>query len=116
METYLEPGGVGVNQFHLIFGGHPGPVAPVSPAVTAGVDGGPPQVLRQLKVSTGHFTDFVVLTPGQWRFHVTATFGRSPPCRSRSPVRSPDRTHRFPVTGRRRRLGRTVSPRPSTPG
>ena len=78
VETYLDPGGVGVNQFHLIFSGTPAQLATVKPEVTATVDGGPAQVLRQFRVSTGHFSDVAVLSPGRWRFHVVGRFGRSP--------------------------------------
>ena len=46
--------------------------------MTASLDGGTAQVLRQLKVSPGHFTDFVVLSRGRWRFHVTGAFGGRP--------------------------------------
>ena len=75
VESYFEPGGVGVNQFHLIFSGTPAQLASTHPLVVAGPVGTSPQTLRQLTVSTGHFTDFVVLTPGTWRFDVTTRFG-----------------------------------------
>jgi heavy metal translocating P-type ATPase len=75
VETYFEPGGVGVNQFHVIFDGPTAAVASVAPTVTAGLVGDRPQVLRQLKLSPGHYTEFVVLTPGHWRFHVQTPFG-----------------------------------------
>jgi hypothetical protein len=78
VESYLDPGGPGVNQFHLIFSGTPAQLATVDPRVMAGPEGVPPVILRQLRVSTGHYTDFVVLTPGQWRFDVTTLFGRTP--------------------------------------
>ncbi len=45
--------------------------------MTAGPVGQPAQVLRQLTVSTGHFTEFVVLTPGTWHFRVATPFGRA---------------------------------------
>jgi cation-transporting ATPase V len=78
VESYLEPGGIGVNRLHLIFSGTPTQLARVDPLVTASVNRGPAGVLRQLVVSPGHFTDFVVLTPGRWTFHVVARFGGSP--------------------------------------
>jgi len=78
VEAYLDPGSVGVNQFHVIFSGTPAQLAAVLPRVTAGQSGAPGTVLRQLKVSAGHYTDFVVLSPGRWAFHVTAEFGGSP--------------------------------------
>jgi len=75
VESYFEPGGVGVNQWHLIFDGTPAQLASTHPLVQAGPDGAPLQTLRQLTVSQGHYTDFVVLTPGNWRFVVTTRFG-----------------------------------------
>jgi heavy metal translocating P-type ATPase len=78
VETYLDPGGTGVNQFHLIFSGTPTQLASVRPDVTASLDGGPPQVLRQLRVGAGHFSEIVVLTPGHWGFHTVARFGDTP--------------------------------------
>jgi len=78
VESYLEPGGIGVNRFHLIFDGTQAQLATVDPLVTAAVDGGSALVLRQLEVSPGHFTEFVVLSPGQWLFRVTTQFGRAP--------------------------------------
>ncbi len=74
-ETYLEPGRVGVNQFHLIFSGNPSDLATVDPVVTAAPAGGTPHLLRQLTVSAGHFSEVVVLTPGTWRFTVDTPFG-----------------------------------------
>jgi soluble P-type ATPase len=78
VESYLEPGGTGVNRFHLIFDGTQAQLATVDPLVTAAVNGGPALVLRQLEVGPGHFTEFVVLSPGRWLFRVTTRFGRSP--------------------------------------
>ncbi len=75
LESYFDPGGVGVNQWHLIFSGTPAQLGSTDPRVTAGPVGEPLQTLRQLKVASGHFTDFVVLTPGHWRFHVTTPWG-----------------------------------------
>jgi soluble P-type ATPase len=75
VETYFDPGSVGVNQWHLIFDGTPAELATVHPLVTASLDRGRANVLRQLKVSTGHYSDIVVLSPGRWRFYVTTSFG-----------------------------------------
>ncbi len=74
---YLDPGGVGVNQFHIIFSGPAADLATVRPLVTASSDGGTSQALRQLRVRTGHYTDFVVLEQGTWAFHVATRFGGS---------------------------------------
>ena len=60
----LRPrGGRGDQKWHLIFTGTAAQLATVHPLVVAGPGGGPLQTLRQLKVSPGHFTDFVVLPP-----------------------------------------------------
>ena len=75
VESYFDPGGVGVNQWHLIFSGTPAQLATVHPLVVAGPEGSRLQTLRQLTVSSGHVTDFVVLSPGTWRFVVTTRFG-----------------------------------------
>ena len=77
-EMYLDPGAVGVNEFHLIFSGSASNLAAAGPRVTARQNGGTPQVLRQLRVSTGHYIDFVVLDQGTWTFHVATRFGGSP--------------------------------------
>jgi heavy metal translocating P-type ATPase len=78
VESYLDPGGIGVNRFHLIFSGTPTQLARVDPLVTRSLNGGPALVMRQLKVSPGHFTDFVVISPGRWVFRTTAGFGDTP--------------------------------------
>jgi heavy metal translocating P-type ATPase len=75
VESYVEPGRPGVNQFHLIFSGSPSDLATVHPVVTAAPDGGTPTTLRQITVSAGHFSEVVVLTPGPWRFAVTTPYG-----------------------------------------
>ena len=75
VESYFDPGGVGVNQWHLIFSGTPGQLATVHPLVVAGPQGTPLQTLRQLDVSSGHFSEIVVLSPGTWHFVVTTRFG-----------------------------------------
>jgi len=75
VETYLDPGRPGVNQFHLIFSGTPADLATVDPVVTAAPAGGSPRALRQLTVAPGHYSEVVVLTPGSWRFAVTTRFG-----------------------------------------
>ncbi len=67
-----------MNQLHLIFSGTPRQVASVDPVVSASVDGGPAQRLRQLRVGAGHFSEIVVLTPGTWHFSVTTPFGAAP--------------------------------------
>jgi heavy metal translocating P-type ATPase len=75
VETYLEPGRPGVNQFHLIFSGTPTDLATVDPVVTAAPSGGSPQALRQLTVGPDHYSEVVVLTPGSWRFDVATRYG-----------------------------------------
>ncbi len=78
VEMYLDPGAVGVNQFHLIFSGSQADLGTVKPLVVASLAGGPPQNLRQLRLAAGHYTDFVLLPPGRSIFHVVARFGGTP--------------------------------------
>jgi soluble P-type ATPase len=73
-EVYLAPGSSGPNEFHLIVPSVPS----VTPRVTAAHDGGGPQRLRQFTLSPGHYVDFVVITPGNWRFSVVTRFGHRP--------------------------------------
>ena len=75
VETYIEPGRAGVNQFHLVFSGTSSDLATVDPVVTAAPVGGSPRALRRLTVGPGHFSEVVVLTPGSWRFAVTTPYG-----------------------------------------
>jgi soluble P-type ATPase len=73
-EVYMAPGSVGPNEFHLIV-----PTVPsVTPRVTAAHDNGEPERLRQFTLSPGHYVDFVVITPGTWRFSVATRFGHRP--------------------------------------
>jgi len=79
-EVYLAPGSTGPNEFHLIMPSVPS----VTPRVTAAHDRGEPQRLRGFTLSPGHYVDFVVITPGTWRFSVA--------------TRVEDRTVTFEVT------------------
>jgi heavy metal translocating P-type ATPase len=78
VEMYLDPGTIGINQFHIIFSGSEKDLASVKPLVVASVAGGAAQNLRQLRVAAGHYTDFVLLQPGLSNFHVVAKFGGTP--------------------------------------
>jgi heavy metal translocating P-type ATPase len=73
-QVYLAPGSSGPNEFHLIVPSVPS----ATPRVTAAHDGGEPQRLRQFTLSPGHYVDFVVITPGTWRFSVVTRFGHRP--------------------------------------
>jgi cation-transporting P-type ATPase A/B len=73
-QVYLAPGSPGPNELHLIVPSVPS----VTPRVTAAHDGGEPQRLRQFTLSPGHYVDFVVITPGTWRFAVATRFGHRP--------------------------------------
>jgi heavy metal translocating P-type ATPase len=77
-EMYLDPGSLGANQFHVIITGPAAAVATVFPTVTAGPAGTAPQFLRQIRVSPGHYSEIVYLTPGTWTFHVRTPYGRTP--------------------------------------
>jgi heavy metal translocating P-type ATPase len=74
-EAYLDPGRVGVNEFHVIFALPAADVAAMSVRVTASRDGGTPQILRQLRYGPGHYIEFAQLTPGRWTFSVAARAG-----------------------------------------
>ncbi len=75
VETYFEPGGAGLNEWHLIFYGPAGDLASVQPVVTARLGNSAPVRLRQIRVASGHFTEVVVLAPGHWQFSVHSRFG-----------------------------------------
>ncbi|MBV8461836.1 MAG: cation-translocating P-type ATPase [Acidimicrobiales bacterium] len=75
VESYVDPGRTGVNQFHLIFAGPRGAVTSSHPLVTARQGNGTPEILRQITISPGHFSEVAVLSPGTWYFHVTSPFG-----------------------------------------
>ena len=77
-EMYLDPGAVGINQFHVIFSGTEADLATLKPLVVASVAGGAPQNLRQLRLAAGHYTDFVLLRSGRSTFRVVARFGGTP--------------------------------------
>jgi heavy metal translocating P-type ATPase len=76
-EMYLDPGSLGANQFHVIITGPAADVATVHPTVTAGPARSAPRRLPQLRVSTGHFSEVVYLTPGKWNFYVRTLYGRN---------------------------------------
>jgi heavy metal translocating P-type ATPase len=78
VETYLSPGTIGVNQFHMIFAGPADDLRSVKPLVIAGPNDGSMQTLPQLQISPGHYSAIVVLTAGTWRFHVSAVFAHQP--------------------------------------
>jgi heavy metal translocating P-type ATPase len=70
-QVYLSPGAPGLDEFH-VFIYSPGTVAV---QVTAAPAGGPPRLLRQLRVTQDHYVDYVLLTDGRWIFHVSARLG-----------------------------------------
>jgi heavy metal translocating P-type ATPase len=75
-EVYLNPDAPGVSQFHVILDGVGARDDATSTVeVTASVDGGVAKRLPQLRLSAGHFTNFVTLTPGTWVFSGEATIG-----------------------------------------
>jgi heavy metal translocating P-type ATPase len=80
-EVYLTPEQPGVSQFHVIFVGLSSRRDAASTIrVTASVDGGTAQPLRQLRLSAGHFVAYPTLTQGTWDFSVIATIsGRHVP-------------------------------------
>jgi hypothetical protein len=73
-EVYLTPGSAGPNELHLILPSVPSAI----PRVTASRDGGAPQRLRQLTLSPAHYVEFVIITPGRWRFSVATSIEHRP--------------------------------------
>lgn len=67
-EVYLQPSQPGVNEFHVVVSG-PG-AADATVAVRALRGTNPPPVPRQLRLSPGHYVEFVALSQGEWQFHV----------------------------------------------
>ena len=88
-EVYLYPGHPGVNQLHVILDGLSQRLETSSSVrVTASRGGGAPQLLRQQRLSPGHFVAYPTLGAGRWRFSVTASInGRSVPFGITRPVR-----------------------------
>jgi len=69
--VYLNPGVPGLNELHVfIYSAATGTVQ-----VTAASGGGPPRLLRQLRIAPNHYVDYVLLTDGAWTFHVSAQVG-----------------------------------------
>ena len=88
-EVYLYPGHPGVNQLHVILDGlSVGQDAASSMRVTTSLAGGAPQLVRQLRLSPGHFVAYPTLGPGTWRFSMTASInGRTVPFSVTRPVK-----------------------------
>lgn len=78
VESYLSADTAGVNQFHVIFTGAASDLRDVRPLITAGPSDGPSSARPAIPLAPGHFSAVVVLTPGTWHFHVTATFAGRP--------------------------------------
>ena len=72
-QVSLSPGSPGPNELHVVL-----PVGTAAPRVTASLDGGAPRRLRQYTVSPDHYIDFVVVTPGRWRFTVSTSAAGHP--------------------------------------
>jgi copper-transporting P-type ATPase V len=73
-EVYLYPGHPGVNQLHVILEGlSPREQESSSVRVTASRHGGASELLRQLRLSPGHFVAYPTLGAGTWRFSMTAS-------------------------------------------
>lgn len=75
VESYFNSSASGANQWHLVFTGTPAQLATVDPIVSAGHDGTPLKVLRQLRFGPNHYSEIVNLTPGPWRFVISTPFG-----------------------------------------
>jgi heavy metal translocating P-type ATPase len=88
-EVYLYPGHPGVNQLHVILDGlSTRQEASSSVRITAARHGGAPELLRQLRLSPGHFVAYPTLGAGRWRFSMTARIdGRPVPFGITRPVK-----------------------------
>ena len=74
-EVYLNPGSVGVNEFHVYIY-PPSNSTPISGVeATAARDGQTSQYLRHVRVASNHYVNYVVMSSGRWVFRVSATIG-----------------------------------------
>jgi hypothetical protein len=72
-EVYLNSSNAGVNAFHLVAEREGNAVGVVDIRVTGFHAGAAPDSIRLARLSQGHYIGYTVLTPGTWRFAVTAT-------------------------------------------
>ncbi len=74
-QLYLNPSTAGLNQLHLFI--YPtrrrAPITGVR--VTAGRPLGRPQLVRSVRIASNHYIQYVLLSPGTWRFHVAMRVG-----------------------------------------
>jgi copper-transporting P-type ATPase V len=77
-EVYLNSGSAGVNAFHLVAVRGGNAVSVTDLRVTGFHAGAAPDSIRVSLLSKGHYVGYTVLTPGRWRFAVTATIGGRP--------------------------------------
>jgi hypothetical protein len=81
VQTYVDPGGAGLNQVHATFFNAQGNELPVSDGavVSATPSGpGPTMTLPITRLSPGHFVGQGNLSAGRWRFDVAATASDGP--------------------------------------
>jgi hypothetical protein len=71
-EVYLNSGNAGVNAFHLVAERGGNAVTVTDLRVTGLHAGVAPDPIRVSVLSKGHYIGYTVLTPGTWRFAVTA--------------------------------------------
>lgn len=75
-QLYLNPSSPGLNELHLYI--YPSPTsAPIAAVrVTQARPGRASQLVRSVRVASNHYIQYVLLTRGPWRFHVTMRVGR----------------------------------------
>jgi Cu+-exporting ATPase len=69
-QAYLNPGAPGLNELHVyVYPQHAS--AKISDVeVTAELGSGRSESLRHLRIASNHYVNYVLLTPGQWTFHI----------------------------------------------
>ena len=74
-EVYLNPGSVGVNEFHVFIYPPKGIPRISDVTVIATRQGRSPELLRHLRLAANHYVNYALLTPGRWTFHVVVGIG-----------------------------------------
>jgi hypothetical protein len=74
-QVYLSPGAPGLNEIHVFVYPSRARTAIGPVVVTAAHGDQGPELLRQLRITPGHYINFALLTSGRWIFHVSVKVG-----------------------------------------